>query len=150
MNNNLFTLFFKVAITVALVTTLIALLDIDKLVITLQTADRGPIIIAFFILLLRYPFMGWRWRLILEYQGYSFSTRFLTVVTFVSVFFSLFLPAGSGSDIVRGIYLARQNIELRDTITSIICDSFVGFFTLLAIATPSTVILAVLYPSYRT
>ena len=149
MGRRLVALAFKVAVTVALVATLATLLDLDKLVIALQSADRGPIMVALIILLLRYPFMGWRWRLILEYQGYALSTLYLTKVTLASVFFSLLLPSGSGGDIVRGIYLARQKIELRDTVTSIVCDRFVGFLTLLAIAIPSAGMLAFWYPPYR-
>ena len=140
---------FRILVTLLLFTLLLRLVDFDQLVQVLETADLGLILGSFVILLLRLPFMGWRWHLILNHQGYQLSTAYLTKVTVVSVFFSLFLPTGSGGDIVRGIYLARGNIEPRATVTSIVFERFVGLFTLLAIAAPSAGILAFWYPKYR-
>ena len=134
MSRQLLLLFAKLAVAAALLLLVLRMVELGQLATVFGSANLYLIGTSFALLLGRLPLMGVRWRLILEQNGYKLTTGYLTKVSMVSMFFSLFLPTVSGGDIVRGFYLTRQRVLLRHAITSVLCDRGLGVFTLLVLA----------------
>ncbi|MDO8446230.1 MAG: lysylphosphatidylglycerol synthase transmembrane domain-containing protein [Deltaproteobacteria bacterium] len=81
-----------------------------------------------------------RWKWFLEAHGINLSFRDAARLSWISGFFSLFLPGAAGGDIVRGYYIFRitDNSRLQG-ISTIFADRLIGIFSLLCIGGLSSV-----------
>ena len=71
---------------------------------------------------------GVRWMILLRVQGIHLSWRRLYGLLMVGLFFSLFIPGGTGGDIVKGYYLLKEAPVGRKTAAamSVVMDRLVG------------------------
>ncbi|MFQ3661992.1 MAG: lysylphosphatidylglycerol synthase transmembrane domain-containing protein [Chloroflexaceae bacterium] len=68
----------------------------------------------------------WRWRVLLSGVGITRSFAHLTRVTFVSTFFSMFLPSSIGGDIAKMVLLVHDTDQREAAISSVVIDRVVG------------------------
>jgi len=138
----------KLFVAAALFFLIYQMIDIGQLLAILESANVFLVATSFGLLLARLPVMGLRWGLILGEQEYALSTLFLTKLSLVSMFFSLFLPTSSGGDVVRGVYLTRRNVAVRDAVVSVLVDRLAGVIMLIALAIPPAVFLVIWWPQH--
>lgn len=71
---------------------------------------------------------GLRWQLLLRVQGIHISWSRLYGLLMVGLFFSLFIPGGTGGDIVKGYYLLKEAPVGRKTAAamSVVMDRLIG------------------------
>jgi len=68
----------------------------------------------------------WRWRVLLRGMGITRSFAHLTRVTFISTFFSMFLPSSIGGDIMKMALLVPDTDQREAAISSVVIDRMVG------------------------
>lgn len=102
-----------------------------------QSANPPLLAAAFVLLMVRLPLSGLRWRLLLERHGYTFSTWYLTRITFTAQAAGIILPGASGIDIVRGLSLARAGGAPRHVVETVLAERAIGVFSLILMSCPS-------------
>jgi glycosyltransferase 2 family protein len=100
------------------------------------SAHPGWFAASFALMLLRLPLSGARWRLLLERRGHAFSTAQLTRAIFLSQFGATLLPAASGVDLIRGLYVFRRRVPAGDIVESLIGDRVAGVLSLILMSCP--------------
>jgi uncharacterized membrane protein YbhN (UPF0104 family) len=78
---------------------------------------------------------GLRWQLLLRVQGIRISWSRLYGLLMVGLFFSLFIPGGTGGDIVKGYYLLKEAPVGRKTAAamSVVMDRLIGLMGIAAL-----------------
>lgn len=78
---------------------------------------------------------------ILDAKHIQWSFGSTLYVTFMGLFFSLFLPSAIGGDIVKGVYLAKHAKSKADVFSCIVIDRFSGFCVVVGLALLSSALL---------
>jgi len=100
----------------------------------------GWVMIAFFLLLFLRFVVTIKWQIILEHHDITIPFLELAKIIFISTTIGQILPAGVGTDIVRGYSLAKKHGQALGTTATIIIDRAVGMFSLFFIALIGAVI----------
>lgn len=84
---------------------------------------------------------GVRWMILLRVQGIRLSWGRLYGLLMVGLFFSLFIPGGTGGDIVKGYYLLKEAPVGRKTAAamSVVMDRLVGLLGVAILTTAITI-----------
>ncbi len=76
-----------------------------------------------------------RWRILLARQGTPLPFTAALRLTFVGFFFNMFVPGGTGGDVVKAYYVAKLFPgKGAEAATTVFVDRFAGFLGLLAVA----------------
>lgn len=80
-------------------------------------------------------FVGvYRWRIMVQLQGFEHSFSRLTTFYFVGLFFNLFLPTSVGGDLGKCYYLSDSRADILRAVTTVLADRISGMTALLCIA----------------
>ncbi len=84
---------------------------------------------------------GVRWMILLRVQGIQITWRRLYGLLMVGLFFSLFIPGGTGGDIVKGYYLLKEAPVGRKTAAamSVVMDRLLGLVGVALLTTGVTI-----------
>ncbi len=127
-------LLLKAVFTIILLAILAWEMDLRKFVGVLASADLSLLTLATLIQI-GLMFLGVaRWQVIL--RSFSMAPGFspLTKITFIGLFFSLFLPSSIGGDFFRAYYLSkREHRGMSTTLTSTFLERSAGLCALLAL-----------------
>ena len=77
---------------------------------------------------------GVRWRFVVDAIGAHLSTATAVVITFVSLFFSQFLPASVGADLVRMLQSRRAGLTVPAAVTSVVLERVGNLLCVVAMA----------------
>jgi len=77
---------------------------------------------------------AFRWRILLLAQGIQARRRDCVVMTYIGVFFSTFLPGGTGGDFVKAYYIARDSHKKAEAVTTVFLDRVFGLYCLVGFA----------------
>lgn len=84
---------------------------------------------------------AFRWRILLRYLGYKYDLNLLSRMTFMTLFFNIYLPGGVAGDVVRVAILPEdksskeeRKIHLSRVAASVITDRIVGMIGLMLLA----------------
>ena len=102
-------------------------------------ADLRFLLASLIVISLRNVIGGYRCSVLLKYNKLDYPVMTLSKHYFIGNFFNLFLPAVVGRDIVRGFYLYTSSSGKKETITSIVLESFIGLAALVLLSVLSVV-----------
>lgn len=127
--NKTFKLFIRLIITLTLIFFLFMKIDIHKL---LRSIDEINILL-FLLASLMYLFSSFlsalRWKLFLP-ENPSLKKGKIFSLYMIGCFFNIFLPGIMGGDVVK-IVLLKKLLGLKESISSVIIERYVGFLALL-------------------
>ncbi len=75
-----------------------------------------------------------RWRMLLASQGLHTTRRDCIVMTYIGCFFSCFLPGGTGGDLVKAYYVARDSPKKAEAVTTVFLDRVLGLYCMVGLA----------------
>jgi uncharacterized protein (TIRG00374 family) len=91
----------KVGVSVALLAILLSRVEVNRLWSLARSASVPWLATALALYFVMIAVSAWRWGVLLDAQGLSFSLRRLTSSFFVATFFNNFLPSNIGGDVIR-------------------------------------------------
>lgn len=135
MNNTRRTLVIaiKVAIAVAIIALIFARLNMQRFIGDLRDATRQwPwLLLAQALLLVGLMICVMRWRMLLRALDFQISFRRVFAIFFIGHFFNSFMPGGTGGDLAKAYYAARETRHRKaEAITSILIDRLIGLVAL--------------------
>ena len=86
--------------------------------------------LSFIILISRNYLLAFRWKILLAFHNFHFSSFVLAKYYIISIFFSLFLPSIVGGDAIRWYYLHDHGVKHNKVLSSILYERFVGIISL--------------------
>jgi uncharacterized protein (TIRG00374 family) len=125
----------KVAVSLALLAYLFLTTDTAALLQRVRTGDTLLLAVAVLLYVAMLALSAWRWRRLLDAQGFPVPLRRLTSSYLVASFFNNFLPSNIGGDVIR----VRDSSRLTGTTTTtslavIAIDRILGFGALYVLA----------------
>lgn len=75
-----------------------------------------------------------RWRMLLVSQGLRPSRLDVVRMTYTGCFFSCFLPGGTGGDLVKAYFVARDTHKRAEAATTVFLDRILGLYCLIGFA----------------
>jgi len=116
----------------------------DKLVEAFQivkTVDLSFFLLAVFIYFVSILFLSWRLHISLAAKYIQGSFVDTVYVSFMGIFFNLFLPSAIGGDAIKAIYLSKQVPNKADVFSSLVIDRLSGFCVVIFLALLSSAVL---------
>lgn len=100
-----------------------------------HTADRGMMALAFGAFGLGVLLAAFRWMVLLVHVGVPLSYSVVVRLTFIGLFFNLFVPGGVGGDLIKMVYLRKDAGEnYAEAILTVLLDRILGLAGLLSLA----------------
>jgi uncharacterized protein (TIRG00374 family) len=75
-----------------------------------------------------------RWRMLLLSQGLHPTHGACVRMTYTGCFFSCFLPGGTGGDLVKAYYVARDTHKRAEAVTTVFLDRVLGLYCMVGLA----------------
>lgn len=123
----------KLAIAIAIIALLFTKLDMGRLIGVLQEAGRRwPwLLLAQMLLLAGLMICVMRWRILLRALDFQIAFHRVFSIFFIGHFFNSFMPGGTGGDLAKAYYAARETHHRKtEAITSILIDRLIGLVAL--------------------
>ncbi len=76
-----------------------------------------------------------RWRMLVVSQGIPARRRDCVGMTYIGCFFSCFLPGGTGGDLAKAYYVARDTPKKAEAVTTVFFDRVLGLYCMVGFAT---------------
>lgn len=122
-----FTIFLRIAISVALLIFLSRRADENSLLEVIRKVDKPLLFLAFLVFFLSYALWFWRWVMLLKAVKINLPLKRIITSFSGGIFFSLFLPSTIGGDFLRSIDLARYTKKPKEVIATIFLDRLSGY-----------------------
>jgi len=75
-----------------------------------------------------------RWHMLLVSQGLRPTRLECLKMTYIGCFFSCFLPGGTGGDLVKAYYVARDSAKKTEAVTTVFIDRVFGLYCMIGLA----------------
>jgi uncharacterized protein (TIRG00374 family) len=124
----------KVAVSLALLGYLLSTTDLSALHRRLRSGDTLLLTAAVALYTGIVALSTWRWRVLLQAQGYEAPLRHLSASTLVANFFNNFLPGNIGGDLVRVRDSSRLTGSTTASVAVVAIDRILGFGALYFLA----------------
>ncbi len=129
----------KVALAVGLIYYLIHRGSLNFSVFA-EVAQPLSIFMLFLVMLIGLYLNNIRWGVLLQGQGIVIGQLELLKLTFIGLFFNYAMPGGVGGDVIKGVYLVKDQPHHKyASAVSIFMDRAVGFFVMTIVASLSLV-----------
>jgi len=127
----------KISIKLLITTLLLAIVwwgvDAHEAIKIIRESD----LMIFFVVLGIYYFQvylsSYRWYLLNRRIGLSINYKTTTEMMWVGLFFNQVLPTGIGGDVVRGFILAKNDVDAKKAISSVVWDRITGMLGLVVV-----------------
>lgn len=135
-----FLLAVKIGVSLALLAYLVSTTGLDALVRRIRAGD--PLLFAAAVLLYggMIVLSVWRWRLLLQAQGFPASMRDLSASYLVATFFNNFLPSNIGGDVIRVRDGSRLTGSTTTSLAVVAIDRILGLGALWVLAVSAFVL----------
>ncbi len=135
-----FLLAVKIGVSLALLAYLLSTTGLDALLRRVRAGD--PILFATAVLLYAgmITLSTWRWRLLLQAQGFPASMRHLSASYLVATFFNNFLPSNIGGDVIRVRDGSRLTGSTTTSLAVVAIDRILGLGALWVLAVTAFVL----------
>lgn len=130
----------RLTFSILLLIILYQAVDMTLLLEYFRQIQIGWIAVAFFLLLFLRFIVTIKWQIILNHHDITIPFLELAKIIFISTTIGQILPAGIGTDILRGYSLAKKYGQALGTTATIIIDRAVGMFSLFFVALIGAVI----------
>jgi len=127
-------LFAKIAVSLCLLGYLFATTDLAALERRIRTGDAALFAAAVLLYGLMLLLATWRWRVLLQAQGFEARLRDLSASYLVATFFNNFLPSNIGGDLVRVRDSSRLTGCTTTSVAVVAIDRVLGFGALYVLA----------------
>ena len=127
-------LLVKLLVGVAILLYLFRSLDIHTVFQLTKDINYFWVFVAFMLIISLRFLMALRWRSILHCYGMNVSMNEVVRIVFISSSLGQVLPAGVGTDIVRGYQLNKSQGRVLDITATILIDRFIGVFSMGVVA----------------
>jgi glycosyltransferase 2 family protein len=124
----------KVAVSIALLAYLLSTTDLDALQRRVRAGDPLLLALAMALYAAILAISTWRWRVLLEAQGYTIPLAHLSGSYLVATFFNNFLPSNIGGDVVRVRDSSRLTGSTTTSLAVVAIDRILGLGALYALA----------------
>ncbi len=124
----------KVALAVGLIFYLIHRGSLDFSVFS-QVAKPSSLAVLFVLTFFGLYLNNIRWHFLVKGQGIRIKDLELLKLTFIGLFFNYAMPGGVGGDVVKGVYMVKDQPEHKyASAVSIFMDRAIGFFVMTIVA----------------
>jgi hypothetical protein len=130
----------KIAVSLCLLAYLLSTTDLSALEQRIRTGDTALLALAVLLYGLMLLLSTWRWRLLLQAQGFEAPLRDLSASYLVATFFNNFLPSNIGGDLVRVRDSSRLTGSTTTSLAVVAIDRVLGFGALYALAVTAYVV----------
>ena len=127
-------LLVKIAVSIALLVYLLSTTDLDALQRRVRAGDTLLLGLAMALYAAILAISTWRWRVLLEAQGYTIPLSHLSGSYLVATFFNNFLPSNIGGDVVRVRDSSRLTGSTTTSLAVVAIDRILGLGALYALA----------------
>ena len=124
----------KIAVSLALLAYLLSTTDLDALQRRVRAGDPLLLALAMALYAAILAISTWRWRVLLEAQGYTIPLAHLSGSYLVATFFNNFLPSNIGGDVVRVRDSSRLTGSTTTSLAVVAIDRILGLGALYALA----------------
>lgn len=124
----------KIGVSLALLAYLFSTTDLGALERRVRSGDTVLLAAAVGLYSTMLLLATWRWRLLLQAQGYSAPLRHLSASYLVATFFNNFLPSNIGGDLVRVRDSSRLTGSTTASLAIVAIDRILGFGALYVLA----------------
>jgi uncharacterized membrane protein YbhN (UPF0104 family) len=128
----------QAAVSLALIVLLVIAARQNNVIASFATIRPGAVIGALALQMLAFVLNSKRWQLLLANAGVEQKLGDLASLYFIGQFFSLFLPTGTGGDVVRTYSVARSSGLLAPTIMATLQERLLGLGASLLIGLVAT------------
>lgn len=130
----------KIAVSLCLLAYLLSTTDLTALEQRIRTGDTALLALAVLLYGLMLLLSTWRWRLLLQAQGFQAPLRHLSASYLVATFFNNFLPSNIGGDLVRVRDSSKLTGSTATSLAVVAIDRILGFGALYALAVAAYVL----------
>lgn len=124
----------RIVVTVVLLALLVYLVNWQELASTMRGMNFWWFAAAVAVYGLGPLFMAQRWGVLLAAQQVDLNWWELLKLTYLGLFWNLFLPGGTGGDLVKAYYLTKHTHRKAEGATTVFVDRVVGLFIMIVIA----------------
>jgi uncharacterized protein (TIRG00374 family) len=124
----------KIAVSIALLAYLLSTSDLDALQRRVRAGDTLLLALAMALYAVILAISTWRWRVLLEAQGFSIPLSHLSGSYLVATFFNNFLPSNIGGDVVRVRDSSRLTGSTTTSLAVVAIDRILGLGALYVLA----------------
>jgi len=124
----------KIAVSLALLAYLLSTTDLDALQRRVRAGDTLLLALAMALYAAILAISTWRWRVLLEAQGYTIPLAHLSGSYLVATFFNNFLPSNIGGDVVRVRDSSRLTGSTTTSLAVVAIDRILGLGALYVLA----------------
>ena len=124
----------KVAVSIALLGYLLSTTDLDALQRRVRAGDPLLLALAMALYAAILAISTWRWRVLLEAQGFTIPLAHLSGSYLVATFFNNFLPSNIGGDVVRVRDSSRLTGSTTTSLAVVAIDRILGLGALYVLA----------------
>ncbi len=124
----------KIAVSIALLAYLLSTTDLDALQRRVRAGDPLLLALAMALYAAILAISTWRWRVLLEAQGFTIPLAHLSGSYLVATFFNNFLPSNIGGDVVRVRDSSRLTGSTTTSLAVVAIDRILGLGALYALA----------------
>jgi uncharacterized protein (TIRG00374 family) len=124
----------KIAVSIALLVYLLSTTDLDALQRRVRAGDTLLLGLAMALYAAILAISTWRWRVLLEAQGYTIPLAHLSGSYLVATFFNNFLPSNIGGDVVRVRDSSRLTGSTTTSLAVVAIDRILGLGALYVLA----------------
>jgi len=124
----------KIAVSIALLAYLLSTTDLDALQRRVRAGDTLLLALAMALYAAILAISTWRWRVLLEAQGYTIPLAHLSGSYLVATFFNNFLPSNIGGDVVRVRDSSRLTGSTTTSLAVVAIDRILGLGALYVLA----------------
>jgi len=126
--NIVFTL--KLALGVALLSLIFSYTNVGEIVVQLQSAIVGYLLLAIVFQVIAKGIWARRWQTVLKLNGIQRRFWVLLGLVHIGLFFNNFLPSSVGGDAIRGYYASDSNDRLAKSYGAVLIERIVGVISL--------------------
>ena len=124
----------KLTVGVVLLSLIVIHADIRNIVVQLESAVIGYILLAFLFQIIAKGIWAKRWQIVLRLNGMKRSFFALLGLVHIGLFFNNFMPSSVGGDVVRGYYASDSMKGLAKSIGAVLIERIVGVVSLALMA----------------
>ena len=124
----------KIAVSIALLAYMLSTTDLDALQRRVRAGDTFLLALAMALYALILAISTWRWRVLLEAQGFTIPLAHLSGSYLVATFFNNFLPSNIGGDVVRVRDSSRLTGSTTTSLAVVVIDRILGLGALYVLA----------------
>ncbi|MFQ6114504.1 MAG: flippase-like domain-containing protein, partial [bacterium] len=125
---------FKILVSASLIYYLLSKTNLTAIWESAKSADMALIIASFLLHGIGYFSSAYRWRILLQAQGWDVSVGYLVRSYAVAMFFNNLLPTTIGGDAYRAYDTAKCNIPKLKALAVVVVERFLGLFALVIFA----------------